>query len=230
VSQQPKESRCLGLIGGLGPGATVFYYRELISAIERQGRTPRLLVAHADVGRVYAYVTAKDFDALARYLVAFVKEMAAGGAELTAIVAATPHICAPQFTAISPLPLIDMLDEVAAVLRARGLKRIALLGTRFTIETRMFGRLGDVEIVMPATGEIERIHELYTDVMAGRVSNETIAELRKLARKFVTQERAQAVLIAGTDLSPVLAAGQLDLPTIDCARVHIDAIARQMIS
>jgi aspartate racemase len=230
VSQQAKESRCLGLIGGLGPRATVFYYRELISAIERQGRIPRLLVAHADVGRVYAYVTAKDFDALARYLVAFVKGMAAGGAEFTAIVAATPHICAPQFIAISPLPLIDMLDEVAAVLRAQNLKRVALLGTRFTIETRMFGRLGDVEIVMPAASEIERIHGLYTDVMAGRDSNETIAELRKLARTFVTRDGAQAVLIAGTDLSPVLTASQLDLPTIDCARVHIDAIARRMTS
>jgi aspartate/glutamate racemase len=46
MTQAGKESLCLGLIGGLGLAATVFYYRELVSAIERQGRVPRLLIAH----------------------------------------------------------------------------------------------------------------------------------------------------------------------------------------
>jgi aspartate/glutamate racemase len=55
-----KPSRCLGLIGGLGPGATVLYYRELIAAIEKQGRVPRLMIVHADFNKVYAMVTAKD--------------------------------------------------------------------------------------------------------------------------------------------------------------------------
>src|SRR5476649_2865180 len=130
-----KEARCLGLIGGLGPGATVLYYRELIAAIEKQGRVPRLLIAHADIKYVYETVTANDFGALARYLAGLVGNMAAGGAEFTAIVAATPHICAPQLVAFSPLPLVNMLSEVAAAVRAKGLKRVALLGTRFTVET-----------------------------------------------------------------------------------------------
>src|SRR5476649_730909 len=143
-----KEARCLGLIGGLGPGATVLYYRELIAAIEKQGRVPRMLIAHAEINKVYAAVTAKDYDALARYLADLIANMAAGGAELTAIVAATPHICAPQLVALSPLPLIDMLAEVSNEVRARGLTRVALLGTRFTLETRMFGSLHEIEVVL----------------------------------------------------------------------------------
>ena len=63
---------------------------------------------------------------------------------MTAIVAITPHICAAELTAISPLPLIDIVSEVAAAIRTRGLKRIALLGTRFTVESRMFDRLGSM--------------------------------------------------------------------------------------
>jgi len=86
-------------------------------------------------------VTAKDFDGLARYFAGLIANMAAGGAELSAIVAATPHICATQLTGISPLPFVNMLTEVPQAVRARGLKRVALLGTRFTIETRMFGCL-----------------------------------------------------------------------------------------
>ena len=61
-----------------------------------------MLIAHADVHRVYAALTAKYFDGLARYLAGLVAQLAAGGAEVTAIVAATPHICADRLVALSP--------------------------------------------------------------------------------------------------------------------------------
>jgi aspartate racemase len=230
MSYASKAGRCLGLIGGLGPGATVHYYRELIAAHERHGRAARLLIAHADIQRVYAAVTAKDFDGLATYLAGLIAIMAAGGAEFAAIVAATPHICAAQLAAISPLPLINMLTEVQQAVSARGLKRVALLGTRFTIETRMFGCLGSIETVMPETDEIERIHLIYKDFVEGRGSDAQAEELRKIARTFVTRDRAQSVLIAGTDLSMVFTESNAGFPMIDCARVHIDAIVRRMLN
>lgn len=224
-----KAGRCLGLVGGLGPAATVHYYRELVAAHERRGRVPRLLIAHADIGRVYAAATAKDFGGLARYLADLIANMAAGGAEFTAIVAATPHICATQLIAISPLPLISMLTEVQRTVSARGLKRVALLGTRFTIETRMFGCLGEIETVMPKAAEIERIHEIYKDFVEGRGSDAQAQELRKIAQTFVTRDGAQSVLIAGTDLSPVFTESNAGFPMIDCARVHIDAIVERLL-
>ena len=224
-----KEARCLGLIGGLGPGATIHYYRELLAAHEKQARVPRLLIAHADINYVYATVGAKDFNALARYLAGLIASMAAAGAEFTAIVAATPHICAPQLVAISPLPLIDMLAEVAMAVRAQGLKRVALFGTRFTIETRMFGSLGDVEVVMPANDEIDNIHRIYTEFVAGRGTDALAEELRELAKTFVSRDGAQAVLIAGTDLSMAFTESNAGFPMIDCARVHIDAIVRRLL-
>jgi aspartate racemase len=229
VSAPLKDTRCLGLIGGLGPAATVYYYRALIVAIERHSRAPRLLIAHADINRVYQYVNGKDYDGLARYLAGLIAQMEAGGAEFTAIVAATPHICAPQLSRRSTLPLIDMMTEVDKALRARQLTRVALLGTRFTIETRMFGRLGDIEVIMPKPDEIDRIHTIYLQVVGGNGTAEHVAELRKLAKTFVTRDGAQAVLVAGTDLSPLLKADNGDVPLIDCADIHIDAIAQRMV-
>jgi aspartate racemase len=175
-------------------------------------------------------VTAKDFDGLAHYLAGLVTQLAAGGAEITAIVAATPHICADQLIARSPLPLVNMLTEVANAVRARGLKRVALLGTRFTIETRLFGCLKDIDVVMPQPDEIDRIHSLYSDFVAGRGSNAQADELRKLAQTFVARDGAQAVLIAGTDLSSVFTENNAGFPMIDCACVHIDAIVQKLLS
>lgn len=224
------EGRCLGLVGGLGPGATVYYYRELLAAHAAQGRVPRMLIAHADVSRVMAAAGAKDFGGLADYLAGLIGSMKAGGAELTAIVALTPHICIPQLTPISPLPLIDMVSEVAAEISARKLKRVAMFGTRFTVETRMFGRLEGVDVVMPKPDEIALIQTIYADVVAGRSTPTQVDALRRLARIFIERDGAEAILLAGTDLSTVFDQSNIDFPAIDCAGVHIKAITERLLA
>jgi len=223
------EGHVLGLIGGLGPGATVHYYRALLAAHEKRGRVPRLLIAHADFNRVVSAVTAKDYDALADYLAGLIAGMEAGGAELAAIVAVTPHICADRLTARSALPLIDMLSEVAREVKTRGWRRVALLGTRFTVETRMFGKLGDIEVTMPQPAEIDRMHAIYIGIVGGLGTPTELDELKRMARIFMTRDGAQAVLLAATDLSPILSESDVDFPMLDCAGVHIEAIARRLL-
>jgi aspartate racemase len=112
---------------------------------------------------------------------------------------------------------------------ARGLKRVALLGTRFTIETRLFGCLEGIETVMPEAGQIETIQDLYKEFVEGRGSDVKTDELRRIARAFVSRDGAQSVLIAGTDLSDVFTEANAGFPMIDCARVHIDAIVRRLL-
>lgn len=224
-----REGRCLGLVGGLGPGATFYYYRGLLAAHEAAGRTARLLIAHVDINRVRGFVENNDRVGLARYLAGFISSLTAGGAEMAAIVAITPHICAAELTAISPLPLIDIVSEVAAEIRARGLKRVALLGTRFTVESRMFDRLG-VDVIMPKAEEIEQIHNAYMDVLYDRSTPAQIDGLRQLARTFIARDGAQAVLLAGTDLSMVLNEDNAGFPTIDCAAAHITTIGKRLLA
>jgi aspartate racemase len=223
------EARQLGLIGGLGPAATVHYYLKLVEAHQKRGRVPRLLIAHADYNKVLELVTAKNYDGLADYLADLVAAMAAGGAELTAIVAATPHICADRLAARSPLPLIDMLSAVAREVKSRGWRRVALLGTRFTVETKLFGRLAEVEVVTPSSDEISHMHNLYTSIGRDGATPAGLAELKALARTFISRDGAEAILVAATDLSPVMDENGGDFPMLDCASVHIEAITRALL-
>ena len=107
------EGRVLGLVGGLGPGATIYYYNGLIAAHKAQGRVARMLIAHADVDHGRPLAEAGKLDELARYLNGFIDATAAGGAEMAAIVAVTPHICAAQLLPLLRIPLIDMVATVA---------------------------------------------------------------------------------------------------------------------
>jgi aspartate racemase len=224
-----KEGRCLGLIGGLGPGATVHYYRGLLAAHAAQGRVARMLIAHADVDHGRPLAEANKLDELAHYLNGFIAQTAAGGAEMAAIVAVTPHICSAQLLPLLRIPLIDMVSVVADEIRARGLKRVALFGTRSTVESRMFGRL-PVEVVMPKAGEIDFIHNAYLDVVYDRSTPAGIDRLRELAHTLVERDGAESVLLAGTDLSMVMNEDNAGFPTLDCAAVHIAAIVKRLLA
>ena len=223
-----KDGRILGLIGGLGPGATVHYYRGLIAAHAAQGRVARMLIAHADVNHARPLAEADKLDELARYLNGFIDATAAGGAEMAAIVAITPHICTAQLLPLVRIPLIDMVSVVRDAIHARGLKRVALFGTRSTVASRMFGRL-DVDVVMPQPDEIDLIHNAYLDVVYDRSTSAGIDRLRELAHTLVKRDGAESVLLAGTDLSMVLNEENAGFPTLDCAGEHIKAITRRLL-
>jgi aspartate racemase len=224
-----KEGRILGLVGGLGPNATVYYYNGLIAAHKAQGRVARMLIAHADVDHGRPLAEAGKLDELARYLNGFIDSLAAGGAEMAAIVAVTPHICSAQLAPLLKIPLVDMAATVADAIRDRGLKRIALFGTRSTVRSRMFGRLG-VEVVMPADDEIEFINNAYLDVVYDRSTPAGIDRLRELAHTLIRRDSAEAVLLAGTDLSMVMNEENAGFPTLDCAGVHIAEITRRLLA
>jgi len=224
-----QQARCLGLVGGLGPNATVYYYNGLIAAHKAQGRVARMLIAHADVDYGRPLAEAGKLDELAGYLNGLIDQTAVGGAEMAAIVAVTPHICSAQLTPLLRIPLVDMVQTVADAIRTRGLKRVALFGTRSTVESRMFGRLG-VDVVVPKPDEIAFIHDSYLDVVYDRSTPAGIDKLRELAHTLIKRDGAEAVLLAGTDLSMVMNEQNAGFPTLDCAGVHIAEITRRLVA
>ena len=224
ASDSTPHSRHLGLIGGLGVGATMVYYKAIAAGCIDRGKVPRITVAHAHAPAVLAHVS-EGPDALAEYLAGFIRELVAAETELLAIPAVTPHIAIDRLRRESPLPIIDMLAASGQRLRDRGLTRIALFGTRITIETECFGALGPVEVVAPQrheTSEIDRIyHELATN---GRTSDANTETLRRVARAICARDRVQAIVLAGTDLNLIFDESSAGFPAVDCTAAHVDAI------
>ena len=224
-----REQRCLGIIGGLGFGATVHYYQSIIDACTKHGLTPRLFIAHADVARVLANVRDGKLVELARYLAGFAESLAAAGADIGAIAAITPHICLPDIVQRTRLPLVNLLDETVREIKARGFRRVALFGTRFTIESKLFGKLDEMDVVQPLPEETDYIHRTYIEIVnAGRGSATHEAGLRKLANTLCCRDNVEAIVLAGTELNLIFNDANIDFPAIDCARAHIDGIIRQL--
>lgn len=205
----------LGLIGGLGPVATVHYYRELVKA-----RAGELLIVHADMDLALAYVKRGDRVGLAGYFARIIDRLARAGADLAAISAVTPHCCIRELELISALPLVNIIEVTANEIRSRGYQRVALFGTRYTVESRMFGMLEGIDVLVP--DQVDAIHDAYMQAVDGNTEGRAI--LSEIARELPVD----AVVLAGTDLSLIFDESNTDFAHIDCTKAHINEITRRL--
>jgi len=226
----PPASGCFGLIGGLGPPSTVHYYQALLGAHAARGVPARLFIAHADMGHVLGLVAAKDRVGLARYLASLIRSLASAGASFAAVSAVTPHLCMPELRELSYLPLVDIVDVLIHRLHERRISRVVLLGTRFTMESRLFGRLENLDVVDLVPPDVDEVHRIYLSIASdGWASPADTAYLKALCRKLHEDAGAQAIVIAGTELSLVLREGEETFPLVDCAKAHVEAITERAV-
>jgi aspartate racemase len=223
--------RCIGLVGGLGVGAAVHYYSKLAEAHKRKGVLLDLVMAHAETSEGLRLISAGDRAGLAGYLAGFMRRLAAAGAEFAVIPAVTPHYCIDELRPLSPVKILSIFDPLREHLSRGSIRRIAVFGTRFVIESDLFGKVPDVEFVRPRPEERDAIHRMYwTLVESGRGSAEIYDGLTQLAQTFLSRDAADAILLAGTDLSLIFNETNTDFPAIDCAALHLDAIEKVVLA
>jgi aspartate racemase len=129
----------VGLVGGLGPESTIDYYRRILGAWEREdpSTAPSIVIDSLDVRRALRLVDS-DRAALTEYLLASLRRLAGAGVDFVAMTANTPHIVFDELAGRSPVPLLSIVEACAEEARRRGLTRLALLGTRFTMEAPLY--------------------------------------------------------------------------------------------
>ena len=225
-----KMSRCLGLVGGLGVGATIHYYEELAKAHEAQGRALNIVIVHAETSRVFEHVQADDRNGLAEYLTSYIRRLKVAGAEVTAIPAVTPHFCVRELIALSPLPVFNIFEPLVQELAARAVRRVAVFGTRFVMESALFGEVKEVEIIKSRPHEVDYIHNTYSELArTGKGSEEQHRNLTALAHTLLKRDKVDAIVLAGTDLALLFNETNTDFSYIDCAALHLQMILKELL-
>lgn len=226
----------VGIVGGLGVGATVHYYEQITAACKARGVCPDLIVTHADVEHGQTLIRAGRLDDLAVYLVGFIERMARAGAEMAVLPAVTPHICSAEIRRRTRVPLIDIVESLGAELARRKFSRVALFGTVFTMEGSLWGQLRtgrnvdiDIDIVKPQPDEIAFIGRAYQRILDTQAADpDDAAGLRRIAAELQRRDGVEAILLAGTDLAVMFDEETAGFPALDVARLHIDAIVERL--
>jgi aspartate racemase len=221
----------IGLIVGIGPAATDYYYRYLITALALAGQDLDLTMAHADTSTLLRNQSEGNVEAQVEIYRRLTERLQRSGIERIAVTSIAGHFCIDVFKEVSPVPVIDLLDVVKQEVRQRGFKRIGLLGTRVVMETRFYGVLDDVEVIAPVNDMLE-VHEAYIAMASAGIATPEHREVFMQAGNTLTNiHRCESILLAGTDLALVFQKGvDPGFDTLDCAEVHAAAIANAAIT
>ena len=224
----------IGLIGGMTPESTLEYYQLLIRSARERLRDPDplhnpvVIVYSLDLAQVAALQRAGRTDDLAAHLAGVCEILRAAGAEVGALTANTPHLYIEAIQARTRLELVSIVEATCRASVALGLRRPLLLGTRTTMESPMYrDRLAadGIELLIPDEEGRQRMDEaIYTELAVADVRPATRSRLLALCREAVEHRGADGVILGCTELPLVVAEGDLPVPVVDTARVHVGAI------
>lgn len=218
--------RRIGLLGGMSWESSALYYEILNAAVrERLGgyHSARVLMSSVDFAEVEAMQAAGEWDAAGALLAAEGAALEAAGAECLVLCTNTMHKVADAIEAATDVPLIHIVDVTAEAVRAAGLSRVALLGTRFTMEQAFVrDRLAThgIEALVPPGDDRELVHEvIYGELVHGVVREASRAAYVDVVDRLVA-DGAEGVVLGCTEIELLLRPHDVEVPVFATTRLH----------
>lgn len=229
--------KCIGLLGGMSWESTVSYYQALNRGVRAQLgglHSARVLLNSVDFAGIERLQHAGDWPATARLLAAEARKLQDGGADFLLIGTNTMHKVAPEIEAAIDIPLLHIADATAAKLRADGITRVGLLGTRFTMEQDFYkGRLQErfgLAVLVPDEAGRERVHRIiYDELCLGEIRESSRAEYLAIIAGLAAAG-AEAVILGCTEIALLVGDARAAVPLYDTTAIHAEAAVAQALA
>jgi aspartate racemase len=230
--------KTLGIIGGLGPESTIDYYGRIIALYRERTRNrsyPQFIINSIDLKKGLDFMNANNLTGMADYLVQEIGKLARAGATFGLISANTPHVVFDEVASKSPIPLISIVEATCAAAKARNLKRLALFGTRYTMQATFYPKVFSrerIDLFVPDAKDQDYIHDKYlTELVPGTFLEETRAALLAIIDRMKATNGIDGVILAGTELPLILRqAEHKGIPLLDTTKIHCEAAVSEMLS
>lgn len=215
----------LGLIGGIGPAATIVYYQRLCRRVQAEGVAADLTIVNADLFRLIENVNADRRQEAAQDFAALIDRLKDGGCDCATITSLGGHFCFPETAAISSLPLVSAVAPLDEHFASLGIRKIGLLGTSVVMKSLLYGQLARTAAVAPGP-DLEALGRMYQDVaVQGRCTDAQRDAFFDAGCRMVREQGAEGILLAGTDLNLAFDGHDPGFPVIDALDVHVEVLA-----
>jgi aspartate racemase len=219
--------KTIGLLGGMSWESSAVYYQIINQAVKEQLgglHSARILLHSIDFAEVAALQHAGRWGEATALLIDGAQRLERGGADLLVLCTNTMHKVADELTAATRLPFVHIADPTGEAIRAQGLKTVALLGTRFTMEQAFYkGRLTErfgLRVMVPNEAEIEVVHQIiYEELCLGVIREESRAAYRAIMARLVA-EGAEGIILGCTEIDLLVGPGDASVPLFDTTRLH----------
>lgn len=232
-AKKGSEMLTIGIIGGMSWESTLSYYQQLNVAAKRiKGglHSAKINLVSVDFAEIELLQHQGDWLALGDKMIEAALSVEASGADFLLIATNTMHKVAPQVAQAITIPLLHIADATAASLLTAGVKRVGLLGTRFTMEQDFYkGRIAEkgIEVLVPKAAGIEKVHQIiYQELCQGIISPASrdiyLSEINELESRG-----AQAIILGCTEIALLVQQQHSSVPLYDTTAIHVEAAARR---
>lgn len=222
----------IGIIGGLGPEATIDYYKEIINAFKNVSddlNYPEIIIYSVNMAEFLGLMKLKKYEHATALLLKKIDSLKLAGAEFAAISANTPHLLFDRLKERSEIPLISIVESTSKEALKRGFKRSGLLGTGFTMNTSFYAdvfKKDGIDIVMPDKEDKELINfKLFSEIELGIFKDETRELLIGIIDKMVKHYKIDSIILDCTEFPLILTqSAYAGIPVLNTTRLHVKEI------
>ncbi len=219
--------KTIGLIGGLSWESSIEYYRIINQETQKRlggVHSARCLLYSFDFGEIEALQAADDWDGASERMVDAARRLQLAGADCIVICSNTMHLMADAVEAAAALPLIHIADATAAPIMAKGLQRVGLLGTSFTMERGFYrGRMSErfgLDVLIPNAAGRAIVHDIiYEELVRGIIRDDSRRRYQALI-EGLADAGAEAVILGCTEIGLLIKPEHSALPTFDTTVLH----------
>jgi aspartate racemase len=228
----------IGLIGGLGPEATVDYYKEIIKAFSVENEDlnyPEIIVYSVNMSEFIGLMKQKEYENATSYLLNRIENLKLAGADFAAITANTPHLLFDELEKKSPLPLISIVEATCREALKRNLKKPGLFGTEFTMNASFypdeFKKLA-IDVIIPNQSQKEVINQkLFSEIELGIFKDETRNLLIDIIQKMVDDQQIDSIILGCTEFPLILKSPDYcGIPVLNTTRIHVNEIVEECLN
>lgn len=222
--------KTIGLIGGMSWESSLEYYKIINETTKNKLgglHSAKSLMFSFDFHEIEELQNKGDWQSATEMMIKAAGDLEKGGAEMLLICTNTMHKMADEVAASVSIPLLHIADTTAQVIRAQGLKKVALLGTKFTMEEDFYkGRLEErygIAVVVPDETDRQIIHDIiYSELCLGEIKETSRQSYLSIIKKLEAAG-AEGVILGCTEIPLLVKQADVDIPVFDTTRIHAEA-------
>ena len=219
----------IGLIGGITPESTILYYQILNTLSANQlGKThsAELIINSFDFGQISQLLTEGSWDLLDKKMADTATSLEGAGASCILICANTMHLCVDAVRKVVRIPVIHIAETTAKEIQKKGIQKVALLGTKYTMEKDFFRDIlneHSIETIIPDVEERDEIHRIiYEELAQGEFKKSSKESYLKIIDSLILNG-AEGIILGCTEIPLLINQNDVSLPIFDTARIHAAA-------
>jgi len=222
--------KTIGMIGGMSWESSIEYYRMINELVrERLGglHSAKSVMVSVDFAEIETLQRKGQWEEAARFMVEAARRVEKGGADVVMICTNTMHKMAAEVEAGIRIPLLHIADATGEKIKARGLGKVGLLGTRFTMEEDFYrGRLirgYGLDVIIPGETDRQTVHRvIYEELCRGLIRPDSKAEYTRIIDRLVGRG-AEGIILGCTEIGLLVEEKDGHIPLFDTTRIHAEA-------